>query len=234
MEGGKKMTLGERLLQYRTDLKISQDALAEKVGVTRQTVSKWETDQSTPEFNKILPLCEIFGITPNELIKGEKEETVEQKEKIQEEQVEQEIIKRNRKKATIVSISVFLYIISIFAVAYMEESLQYDDGKTVMFLGITWSIATVLLIHFFIANPKEKLNKKQEQIIKEEKRANNKLEKYVLELITLIFLLIYLGVSFITMAWHITWILWVVYGIVEAIVKIIFSLKNGEEKKHVE
>lgn len=228
------MTLGERLLQYRTDLKMSQDALAEKVGVTRQTVSKWETDQSTPEFNKVLPLCEIFGITPNELIKGEKEETVEQKKEIQQEQIDQERIKRNKKKATVVSISVFLYIISIFVVAYMEESLQYDDGKTVMFLGIIWSIATVLLIHFFIANPKEKINKKQEQAIKEEKRVNNKLEKYVLELITLIFLLLYLGVNFATMAWHITWILWIVYGIVEAIVKIIFSLKSGEEKKHVE
>lgn len=228
------MTLGERLLQYRTNLKISQDALAEKVGVTRQTVSKWETDQSTPEFNKILPLCEIFSITPNELIKGEKQETEEQKEKIQQEQVEHEIIKRNKKKATIVSISVFLYIISIFAVAYMEETLQYDDGKTVLFLGGIWAIATVLLIHFFIANPKEKLSKKQEQIIKEEKKINSKVEKYVLELITLIFLLIYLSVSFVTMAWHITWILWIVYGIAEAIVKIVFNLKNGEEKKYVE
>ena len=228
------MTLGERLLQYRTNLKISQDALAEKVGVTRQTVSKWETDQSTPEFNKILPLCEIFGITPNELIKGEKEEIVEQKEKIELEQIEQEIIKRNKKKATIVSISVFLYIISVFVVAYMEETLQYDDGKTVLFLGGIWAVATVLLIHFFIANPKGKLSKKQEQIIKEEKKVNKKVEKYVLQLITLIFLLIYLSVSFVTMAWHITWILWIVYGIVEAIVKIIFNLKNEEEKKHVE
>lgn len=228
------MTLGERLLQYRTNLKISQDALAEKVGVTRQTVSKWETDQSTPEFNKILPLCEIFGITPNELIKGEKEEIVEQKEKMEQEQIEQEIIKRNKKKATIVSISVFLYIISVFVVAYMEETLQYDDGKTVLFLGGIWAVATVLLIHFFIANPKGKLSKKQEQIIKEEKKVNKKVEKYVLQLITLIFLLIYLSVSFVTMAWHITWILWIVYGIAEAIVKIVFNLKNGEEKKYVE
>lgn len=71
------MTLGERLLEYRTNLKMSQDTLAEKVGVTRQTVSKWETDQSAPEFNKIIPLCEIFGITTDELIKGEKQEEPE-------------------------------------------------------------------------------------------------------------------------------------------------------------
>ena len=64
------MTLGERLLEYRTNLKMSQDTLAERVGVTRQTVSKWETDQSTPEFNKILPICEVFGITTGELKRG--------------------------------------------------------------------------------------------------------------------------------------------------------------------
>ena len=66
------MTLGERLLKYRTDAKMSQDTLAEKVGVTRQTISKWETDQSMPEFNKILPLCDIYGIKADELITGKK------------------------------------------------------------------------------------------------------------------------------------------------------------------
>ena len=59
------MTLGERLYQYRKNVNLSQDTLAEKVGVTRQTISKWETDQSTPEFSKIAILCETFGITPN-------------------------------------------------------------------------------------------------------------------------------------------------------------------------
>ena len=38
------MTLGERLYQYRKNVNLSQDTLAEKVGVTRQTISKWETD----------------------------------------------------------------------------------------------------------------------------------------------------------------------------------------------
>ena len=64
------MTLGERLLGYRTNIGISQEKLAEKIGVSRQTISKWETNQSTPDFDKILPLCEVLGITTEELIKN--------------------------------------------------------------------------------------------------------------------------------------------------------------------
>ncbi len=55
------MTFGERLLEYRNRVNLSQEKLAEKVGVTRQTVSKWETNQSVPDFDKILPLCEALG-----------------------------------------------------------------------------------------------------------------------------------------------------------------------------
>ena len=59
--------LGERLLELRKDKRLSQEEVAEKLNVTRQTVSKWETNQSMPDFDKIVPLCELYGITPNEL-----------------------------------------------------------------------------------------------------------------------------------------------------------------------
>ena len=45
--------------------------VADKLNVTRQTVSKWETDQTTPDFNKIVPLCELYDITANELLTGD-------------------------------------------------------------------------------------------------------------------------------------------------------------------
>lgn len=46
------MTLGEKLQKLRKRQKLSQEALAEKVTVTRQTISKWELDQSTPDLDK--------------------------------------------------------------------------------------------------------------------------------------------------------------------------------------
>ena len=69
------MNLGEKLFELRRTKNLTQDDVAEKLNVTRQTVSKWETNQSTPDFDKILPLCELYGISPNELLKGESKET---------------------------------------------------------------------------------------------------------------------------------------------------------------
>lgn len=172
------MTLGERLLKYRTEAKMSQDVLAEKLGVTRQTISKWETDQSTPEFNKILPLCELYGITTDELIKGEVTQFQEKKENVKQEQQlaeEEEIyqIKRNKKKAIIISISVFLYSISTFSFPYVITTLEYDPNQAVAMMMGMWTIATVLLIYFFISYPKKRkiVNKSKETIkIEKEKK----------------------------------------------------------------
>ena len=68
------MNLGQRLLELRKTKGLSQEEVAFKLNVTRQTVSKWETDQSTPDFDKVIPLCELYNITPDELFKGKKEE----------------------------------------------------------------------------------------------------------------------------------------------------------------
>ena len=131
------MTLGERLLEYRTNLKMSQDTLAEKVGVTRQTVSKWETDQSTPEFNKIIPLCEIFGVTTDELIKGEKQEEIVKNQNLEATKSENNE-KRNKQKGIFLSISVFLYIIGTFSIPYMIVALEYNEGKAIMIASTLW------------------------------------------------------------------------------------------------
>ena len=64
------MTLGERILAMRTRLGISQSALAEKLDVSRQSVSKWETDASVPELDKLVAMCELFGVSMDELVRG--------------------------------------------------------------------------------------------------------------------------------------------------------------------
>lgn len=64
------MTLGERILQYRTARDWSQEDLAAALEVSRQSVSKWETDASTPELDKIVRMSKIFGVTLDELVTG--------------------------------------------------------------------------------------------------------------------------------------------------------------------
>lgn len=64
------MTLGQRLMQLRGRAGLRQDALAERLGVSRQSVSKWETDASVPELDKLVRLSQVFGVTLDELVKG--------------------------------------------------------------------------------------------------------------------------------------------------------------------
>lgn len=52
---------GENLQKLRKEKNISQEQLAEKLGVTRQSVSKWESGTSYPEMDKIVTLCKIFN-----------------------------------------------------------------------------------------------------------------------------------------------------------------------------
>ncbi len=65
------MTVGQKIAILRTAMQISQEQLAEKLGVSRQSVSKWESDQSTPEVGKILQLSSLFNITTDDLLHDE-------------------------------------------------------------------------------------------------------------------------------------------------------------------
>lgn len=68
------MTLGERIAERRGRLGLSQSDLAEQLEVSRQSVSKWETDASVPELDKLTRLCDLFGMTMDELVRGEERE----------------------------------------------------------------------------------------------------------------------------------------------------------------
>lgn len=65
------MTLGQKLQQLRKRDGLSQEGLAEKVAVTRQTISKWELDQSTPDLQLLAQLAELFHVSTDYLIKPE-------------------------------------------------------------------------------------------------------------------------------------------------------------------
>ena len=249
------MTLGERLLECRTNIGMSQEKLAEKIGVSRQTISKWETNQSTPEFDKILPLCEVLGITTEELIKGEKEVKNVELEKIKQEneKAKKEYMqKRNKKKAIVLSVSIFLYCIATFALPYMTEVLRYEDAHAVMIWATLCTIATVIIVYFFVAYPNTYKEDKEKKGIKEDSEeindtieeieklnddsikieavgAESKTEELAIQIVATLFLIIYLLVSFLTGAWHITWILWIVFIFVELIIKLIFSMKGEKE-----
>lgn len=62
------MTLGEKITHLRSVTGMSQEALADKLLVSRQSVSKWEMDQALPQIDKVLQLCQIFNVSADDLL----------------------------------------------------------------------------------------------------------------------------------------------------------------------
>ena len=207
------MTIGERLLKLRKERNLSQEELANVLDVSRQTVSKWETDQSMPDFDKIIPLCNYFGITSDELLTGDSN--------IQEAKAKN--VKSNF--ARNIAIGVMLYIFAIISIILCAA--QFDQpivGVCIFFAFI--AMGTGLLIYNGIYYSKESTEKKSEK--------QDSLVKQVTGIVDAIGVTFYLVVSFATMAWHITWIIFLIVGIINQIVKLIFTVTGSEEKKEVE
>ena len=213
------MKLGNQLLDLRKSKHLSQEELAEKLDVTRQTISKWETDQSIPELDKIIPLCELYGITPNELLMGSGEsiETIENRMSPSTE----EIAKRN-KRAKGISIGILLYFVAIVWVMIAIPVFMMNPIVASAIFLLICGIASCFIVYVCIMYKKNKTIKE----IKEDK-----VRRQIGEIVAIMTTIIYLVISFATMAWHITWIIWVVYGLFEEILKLIFMLRGDDNEE---
>ena len=65
------MEIGNQIKQHRATLNLSQEELAEQIYVTRQTLSNWENSKTYPDVNSLLRLSDVFGVTLDELVKGD-------------------------------------------------------------------------------------------------------------------------------------------------------------------
>lgn len=69
--GNDNMEIGKKITNLRKNNKLSQEDLAEKLGVTRQTISKWELGQTYPSINQAKELSKIFNISLDELVNND-------------------------------------------------------------------------------------------------------------------------------------------------------------------
>ena len=65
------MELGKRLKEFRNQSGMNQDELAERLYVTRQTISSWENDKSYPDIHSLLMLGDLFNVSLDTLVKGD-------------------------------------------------------------------------------------------------------------------------------------------------------------------
>lgn len=205
------MNIGDMILKLRKEKGLSQEEVAEKLNVTRQTVSKWETGESKPDFDKIIPLCDLFSITTEELLRGKK------LEEVKEEKIPKKDIKKERAK--VLSICTFLYFLSISWIIFMESLDIIESEYVVCGFLLICAASTSILIYHFVSTKKER---------EKEERKKDEKEKEIDGIIALIFTFLYLYLSFTTMMWHITWLVWIVYSIVIKIIHFIILLSRGD------
>ena len=68
------MEFNNKLYELRKQKGFSQEELANRLNVSRQTISKWEVGESTPDMEKLVAISDLFGVSLDELVKGEKAE----------------------------------------------------------------------------------------------------------------------------------------------------------------
>ena len=133
------MELGKQIKMYRLENKLSQEELADRINVSRQTISNWENDKSYPDINSLVLLSEVFKISLDRLIKGDIETM---KDVIQKEEVDK--MNRYGKIYTIMLIVTVVSAVPLF-----------------MWLGlwalIPWGI--VWMVSMYFASKIEKIKK---------------------------------------------------------------------------
>lgn len=210
------MNIGEKLYELRKGKNLSQEEVADKLNVTRQTISKWETNQSTPDFDKIKPLCELYDITADELLTGE----IKEKEKNEPSMSKQEI---KRQRANGIAAGVLFYFIALVWIMISIPVLFMNPILAAAIFMLLCGLATYKIIYTCMVYKKDKIEKEKEE--------TNTRMKSINKIIDIFALIIYLFVSFTTMAWHITWIIFIIAELVKEIVKLLIDVKGEKNEE---
>ena len=116
------MKLGENLFQARKKKGLSQEAVAEKLGVSRQTISKWKTDETLPDIRQAKKLAVLYGLTLDELIEFDAD--VQEIQEVINKTTQETVDKINWTKMWAEKYPVLARYQDEVDVAYYEEKLQ--------------------------------------------------------------------------------------------------------------
>lgn len=167
--------LADRLVELRKEHKLSQEALAEKLGLSRQSISKWERAEASPDTDNLIALAEVYGITLDQLLGNEETtdttteastETVEEKNELSENQVKG---KKRLLRAPLlflgavalyvgggIVLGVFWWLMMwtlfplVFAYAFKGLSMYYENKKGLSILFSTLSLILLTVVLYII------------------------------------------------------------------------------------
>lgn len=152
-----QIEIGKFIAECRKEKELTQLQLAEKLNITNRAVSKWETGKSMPDVSVMLELCNILGVSVNELLSGERIDEEMYKEKAEENLLSLQEKKKKAQKELLVFeivwiIIAFLLVPVHFAINYyFPENSGTGIGQLLVVLGI------IMFVFHFIRNYEIKL-----------------------------------------------------------------------------
>lgn len=152
------MILADKIIELRKRQGMLQEELAEKLGVSRQSVSKWEGAQSTPDLNRVLQLAEIFGVSTDTLLKDTEElnagaapvqENAETEPPLRKVSMEEanSFLEANERHSLLISAGVFLCIICLTPLIVLDNLTSLGDaiGVPLMFLIVAAAVTLFII-----------------------------------------------------------------------------------------
>ena len=155
------MNFGENLQQLRKEKGLSQEKLADTLEVSRQAISKWESNTAYPETEKLIALSDLFGVSIDYLIKGDKKADCgdgsadsEKSEEAHKNTMTEHITPIRQYRHLRSALAIILYAISPFWFDLLGET-PGGRGKGVFLMFLSIAIATGLLLYSHFTKHKE-------------------------------------------------------------------------------
>lgn len=148
----------EKIQKLRSEKGVSQQELADAVGVSRQTVRRWESGENEPSASAIKPLCDYFGISPNEFLEGESDEGKLRAFQPMDEEQAKKLWLRSKWAGLALLILGFLVTLT----GALTRVLVNDYGQVKYWLPVTLFVAT-FVYYFAMLLLEKRLRKRHDQ-----------------------------------------------------------------------
>ncbi len=143
------MNFSEKLLTLRKASDLTQEQLAEKLDVSRQSISKWESGQATPELEKIVALSAIFDVTTDYLLKSSEIDDLSVKTEMLEKQQQMMLVREQKQHQIFECVMYALAVYMIFFAVYFIGHFHFWEwvaNPSVFFAGFLIATAIVIFI----------------------------------------------------------------------------------------
>ena len=154
------MDFSEKLLTLRKANNLTQEQLAEKLDVSRQSISKWESGQATPELEKIVVMSAIFDVTTDYLLKSSEIDDLSVKTEMLEKQQQMMFVREQNQhqifECVMYSLAVYMIFFAVYFIGHFHF-WEWVANPSVIFAGFL--IATALVIFICVKKVSKHINK---------------------------------------------------------------------------